>query len=238
MRHSTKTLVVLGLVLAISAVSPVGAYAEEAGNPLILLQAGAKFPVHYTSSGTGNVTFETWGGSKLQCVKHTGEGTLDGPRLGKITIDFSECSFGKVSCKSEGDANGVILVAATTTLVDLLIAGELKAGLAIVLPAENKVICGLLKHSLKGTAIGVVGGAESGKLTNSFTLVFLRKLNAKGEPEPGTQAIRECNLTKEFCAGKKFFYEAKFNELFEPASLESLDTFTLGALEKEISIDY
>jgi hypothetical protein len=221
-------LMIVCLALTATAIT-TNALAEEAGNPLILLLAGQKFPVAFTSTSIGNATLVTVLAAPIKCTNHSFKGQFESARLGQMTITFTECAFEKEPCNTETAAAGTVEIPADIHVVDLALA-SLTPGLAITLLSPVTIKCGALGAKVEGTALGQIGGIKSGEFVRSFSVVLLQK--------GGKQELKQCSLTKEFCNGKKFSLKANLGLGNETAALETLDKLTVEPSEDLIAIDF
>jgi hypothetical protein len=263
--HRIKLLgLTLIAIFTLGAIASTTAFAEETGNPLVLLPKGGTFPVTFEGTSEKATLEGTKSTNKIQCEKDKNKGTIDSPRLGKVEIDFEGCKepTSKAKCTTPGDAAGTILVKlADIHLVDILPNKVLEPGLAVLLLENIKIECGILevevlKDAIKGlqflgTVIGEIfkNAAKelltSGAFIKAFTVIFDRELNAKKEPVPGEHKVKTCDLALEFCEEKtkkefyKFLLLTSFGGVEELTSEETTETVTAfkgGATE--IAIDF
>jgi hypothetical protein len=218
----------LGLALmAFLALSVIGAATAAAEFPEILPLPTPAAPLKFTSKG-GVATLTTTKGLTITCEDLTNKGEFTSARLGVVTIDFlGACSSEGIKCKTAGDETGTILTpAADIHLVDAKKGTELRLD-TVVTPKPFTISCGVVKSEIRGAAIGLGEKVTSLVKTSTLTANFVQ---AKGEQE-----IKECELDKAFCEGKKFGLEANFGAGFELAGENVSDAITL---EKEAEFHF
>jgi hypothetical protein len=224
-----KRIRLMGLALiaifALAALASASAFAE---NPEILPVPTAANPAKFTSTA-GKTELHTTKDVKTVCQKAKNKGQFTSQDLGTVDITFEECTTeeGKVTCKSPGQATGVILVEGEMDLVDVLPTGTLDLGVAITPHQDGNVnemlsyTCGLIKALILGTVIGVVDNA-AGNLLKDLEKFNEVKVLWKQNAELGEQEIKECDLLKAFCeeGGKKklFLLLADFGKGHELAA--------------------
>jgi hypothetical protein len=190
-----KRVRLLGLALlaifALGVIAAATASATEAG----ILPLGASFVQAPILKGTGGEGVLLSGTTKIKCVKLKAEATLGAAgathiNLGVGTLDFEGCKVVKgaseIACKSEGDETEIILLKVDVHLLNVLTASkELEPGVGVKLLENLKLLCGILKIEIKGTAIGLVLDPE-GKLikdTEKIELHFVHE-GEKCDTEP------------------------------------------------------
>lgn len=212
------------------------ALAEEGGNPFFL---PLTFHIKFTTPLEKKVTiFETKTLEektfKMECKERAAStGEITSQRLGVVKFVFTGCaeaSGGIAKCQT-GATLGEVVVNAEFHLVALKVNAELTAGILILFP-ETTVTCGGFKDVYKGKLIGRIPVTQVNKKVKSFEVLY--------EETNGTQAIRECQLTKELCeAGGvpiKFKFEANLNEVgvFKETGLRMLEYTITPEVEVEI----
>ena len=227
------------LGLALMAVFALGAVASSsalAENPEILPNPTALAPLTFTAEGTAtSVLAPSVGKRSIECEKILAKGEFTSARLGKTTIDFHNCKSEGVKCWSLGDETSplgnksVILVDnADIHLVDILPLSTLALGAAVILLSELHLECqGGLLVLIKGTVIGEVIGPKTEVKTKTGELSF--------KQSKGVQAIKKCDLTKEFCEGKEYNLLTNFGAGFEQSGEEAKATVTFN---KEAAFDF
>ncbi len=126
---------------------------KRAGEGLYVLAAVLpQFTVETKFTGTSGKGKLTLSGSEIKCEEGTSEGSPTSKLLGKFTIDFKKCTIGGKECHSEGDAEGIELVAGEYHLVRL---GLGLAGMWLLVNPV-KIVCKFLstKIELKGNVLG------------------------------------------------------------------------------------
>ncbi len=125
-----------------------------------------EFGVETRFTGTDGKMKLNLTGGETKCNSGTNSFSPSSKRLGTFTIDFKECSLGGKECHSEGDAEGIVLIAGEYHLV------RIKAGDAGVwfLLTTVKLTCKFLslKEELKGNVLGLI--TPIGTKTTRFTI--------------------------------------------------------------------
>lgn len=171
MRH----LRMLPLTLVACAVAAVFASAASAALP----EFGVTPNKITLKSGAGELV----GALTIKCKTDKGSGEVTGAKTTKVTVDFEGCTVLGIAANSEGDASGIILVAATGELCYLK--GSTKAapkvGLYSTLPAAVKIVSAGVKSEVKGSVIGEVLPLNKKSLTG--TVEFAKANQTECFPE-------------------------------------------------------
>jgi hypothetical protein len=229
-----KRLRIVGLALL--AIFALGAIASSSAmaNPELLPLPTEKEPLTFSAESKELSELQANKGlNNIDCKTLKATGSFTSVDLGKGTLDFGECtanakavkcwSLGDEKSKSpDGTEKSVILVDnADLHLVDILPAGKLELGLAVILLSELHIECqGGLLILVSGTVIGVVEGVTTLVKTKTMKLNFAAK--------EGVQNVRECMTLETFCKGKKFELLANFGGGPLPAAEIAKATVTLG----------
>jgi hypothetical protein len=233
-----KRLRIVGLaLLALFALSAIASSSAMAEQPEILPVPTEKEPLTLTAEGPLAELTSNEGKNTIDCEKVLVNGSFTSADLGKATFDFHNCTAEKkaIKCWSLGDEKSplgeksvILLDNADIHLVDILPAGTLQLGLAVILLKELHIECqGGILILIKGTAIGIVEGVTSGVKTKTHKVNFA--------VTKGVQNVRECMTLKVFCEGKKYELEANFGAGFKPAGEVATATVTLN---KEVAFDF
>lgn len=153
----------IGLALALVVAISVGASASaSAATPELVNKEGkALIKNHYTGT-SGQVTFETVGGTRVQCKSASGGGKMDTVNSGEATIIFQGCTSTGFSCKTPGAKAGEIVEPGSGKLVYISKSSKTVA-LLIEIETGREVVCSGIKILLRGDIIGQVGPVNTFK---------------------------------------------------------------------------
>jgi hypothetical protein len=199
------------------------ASATASANPTILPTPTVEKPLTFTSEA-GKTTISSTAGT-IECEKLKNTGKFITNESGSVEIDLENCKLASTGskCKTTGDVNGILLVTANITVVDILPESKLELGLLLEFPETILITCGVVKVELKGDVIGHMDGIKSLVKTKATELLFRE---VKG------QEFKECDLLEEVCLkeGKHIIFQLliKFTpeEVFKEGRLASEDKLT------------
>jgi hypothetical protein len=219
----TIGLAVTGSLIAVAFMSATA----TAAAPEFLTTGGAK--AKFTiSSGAGTLeTVLIEGKHKtLTCTADSGKGKIASAKVAEIEeLAFSGCKSEGVSCKTPGDAAGVILVngATTGTLGFIKEGAPLEVGLLIKLAQNVKFECALLKAEVTGAVIGLIPNAELNTATKKLKVEFKQ---AGGVQEP-----------LKFMGGVKESLESSFTGIFVQSGLSTNETLEMTEAGVTVTVD-
>lgn len=236
----------LGIALmAIFAIGAIASATAAAENPEILPIPTVKTPLKFTSEGLDvSYVLETTAGGKIKCDKVKNKGEFTTQDAGTATIDFEKCETLGLPCRTEGDAEGIILVSADIQFVDLKKAGlALKESLGVeLLPLEGGVNKLIIKCGKLGEVVIEIRGSVLGKEDKIKELVKTKVGELLFDQTKGEQEFKECELLKALCINakgepNKLLFESSTNKAgFELAGELALKIDL--TFEKEFEVHY
>jgi hypothetical protein len=176
-------------VLAVFCMSAVGAAAASASEGELVNKEGNALVKNKFTVTSGQGTLETAAGTKIICKKDTGHGIVTSKTGGELTVLFSGCTSGGLSCKGGKDEEGEAPAGSIYVLLGILVKpsknGERLILLTIHKPGtleagELEIVCTGVKIKVKGSLL-TFNNFPVGKLSKDYNFVFKQK---KGIQEP------------------------------------------------------
>lgn len=150
-----RNIRIITVCLGLAAVFALSAAASASALELEQVPSTGTFKVL-----SGKSTFETVGGTKLECEKDSGSGKLLGAQLDDSLVTFEKCSSSGVSCSSSGQKSGNIETTVMSELVWLSKSSK-QAGEKLLLTTPVKITCLIISKEVTGATLCPVSPVNS-----------------------------------------------------------------------------